>query len=187
MSRKNLSKDPYWKMMYYFFSLPSKEIGLNGLSKQLGMSKTTTKSNVESLIKEGFLKKKVYGNSWIIYCDKGHIYNSMYKIPYNLSLVLQTYHDSLREYIINQIGNFQSVCLFGSYCKGDDNEESDIDIAVEVLDDDKKSKIKERKIKSLGYRTDVPVNFHVFTRKDIDKNLFANIANGIVIEGFLEV
>ena len=40
---------------------------------------------------------------------------------------------------------------------------------------------------NIGYRKNVPVNVHVFSRNKIDLNLFANIANGIILEGFLEV
>jgi hypothetical protein len=38
----------------------------------------------------------------------------------------------------------------------------------------------------IGYRKNVLVNLHLFTRNRVDLNLFANIANGIVLEGFLE-
>jgi len=37
-----------------------------------------------------------------------------------------------------------------------------------------------------GYRKNVSVNLHIFSRNKIDINLFSNIVNGIVLEGFLE-
>ena len=37
-----------------------------------------------------------------------------------------------------------------------------------------------------GYRKDVLVNLYIFSRNKADLNLFSNIANGIVLEGFLE-
>ena len=42
-------------------------------------------------------------------------------------------------------------------------------------------------VEQLGYRKKVNVNLHVFSRNKIDLNLFVNIANGIVLDGFLEV
>ena len=42
-------------------------------------------------------------------------------------------------------------------------------------------------IKEFGYRKDVPVNLHIFSRNKVDLNLFANISNGIILDGFLEV
>ena len=38
-----------------------------------------------------------------------------------------------------------------------------------------------------GYRTNVPVNIHLFSEKNINLNLFSNISNGIILDGFLEV
>jgi predicted nucleotidyltransferase len=77
--------------------------------------------------------------------------------------------------------------LFGSYRRGDDTEKSDIDIAVEILEDKELQIFELGKIAEFGYRENVPVNLHVFSRKKIDLNLFSNIANGFVLEGFLEV
>ena len=42
-------------------------------------------------------------------------------------------------------------------------------------------------LEKLGFRTNVKVNLHIFSRNKIDLNLFANIANGIILSGFLEV
>jgi predicted nucleotidyltransferase len=85
------------------------------------------------------------------------------------------------------VPNSRAVVLFGSYRKGDDIETSDIDIAVEVIGDAEMKIMPLGAIPQLGYRKKVPVNIHIFSRNKIDINLFANIANGIVLEGFLEV
>ena len=42
-------------------------------------------------------------------------------------------------------------------------------------------------IKKFGYRKDVKVNLYIFVRDKVNTNLFSNISNGIVINGFLEV
>ena len=81
----------------------------------------------------------------------------------------------------------KAIVLFGSYRKGDSAEKSDLDIAVE-LPGQKEQRIMEfGALKELGYRQHVPVNLHLFSRSAVTKTLFANIANGIVLEGFLEV
>ena len=66
-------------------------------------------------------------------------------------------------------------------------EESDLDIAVEITGNHDLQVIQLGVLQQLGYRSNVPVNLHVFSRNKIDLNLFANIANGIVLAGFLEV
>ncbi|MCK5043104.1 MAG: nucleotidyltransferase domain-containing protein [Candidatus Aenigmarchaeota archaeon] len=97
------------------------------------------------------------------------------------------YDSGVLQEIYTQIPSPRVIVLFGSYRKGDDTEKSDIDIAVEVIGDED-VQIKELgKISKLGYRKNVTVNIHIFSRNKIDLNLFSNIANGIVLDGFLEV
>lgn len=119
-----------------------------------------------------------------------HIYNTTHKVAFNLDTIFRAYNSGLRNHILDivgDIGNAKAVILFGSYRKGDDNEKSDIDIAVEVADNEKLRIIELGIIPKFGYRKNVSVNLHIFSRNKIDINLFSNIANGIVLEGFLEV
>ena len=45
----------------------------------------------------------------------------------------------------------------------------------------------KHQLEKLGFRKNVKVNIHIFSRNKIDLNLFTNIANGIVLDGLLEV
>ena len=181
----NELNEAYQKVLYFFFSFPGKEISLSDLASNLKIAKTTANKIVVNLVKEGFLDKKVYGKTWRITCNQNHVYNISKKIPFNLAMVYAMYNHS-KEEIFKTAGNVRSVVLFGSYRKGDDTEESDLDLAVEVAEG--KLKIKELGvISNFGFRKNVVVNLHFFSRKQIDLNLFSNIANGIVIDGFLEV
>ena len=179
--------EAYQKVLYWFFSFPDIETGLNKLSSDLKISKTTAKNTVNNLVKEDFLNKKIYGKTWRIKCNQDHQYNSTIKVAFNLSMVYSAYQGYLRDKILGVVNNYVSVTLFGSYRKGDDNDKSDIDLAVEVADNKELQIIKLGTIPKFGFRKDVPVNLHIFSRKKIDINLFSNIANGVVLEGFLEV
>ena len=175
--------EAYQKALIWFFSFPNIEMSLNGLSEQLEISKTTANKIVTLLVNEGFLSKKVLGKVWRISCNQDHIYNYSKKIAYNLMMM---YESGIIEEIHKLIENPRAIILFGSYRKGDDDETSDIDIAVEVLDDEEVKIMELGILPQLGYRKDVIVNLHIFSRNKIDLNLFSNIANGIVLEGFLE-
>jgi hypothetical protein len=61
------------------------------------------------------------------------------------------------------------------------------DIAVEVLGNDQPRSVTLGTFPQFGFRRNVPVQLHIFSRSKVDLNLFANIANGIVLQGFLEV
>src|SRR3989338_5852151 len=92
-----------------------------------------------------FVHKKVYGRTWNLKCNTMHKYNFTRKISFNLLNVYEAYNHGLKEHILDAVGrNPKAIILFGSYRKGDDNEESDIDIAVEVNDN------KDMRIIELG-------------------------------------
>ncbi|MBR9678473.1 MAG: nucleotidyltransferase domain-containing protein [Nanoarchaeota archaeon] len=176
--------EAYNKVLTWFFSFPNIEMSLNNLSRELKISKTTTNRVITQLVEEGFLAIKVLGRTWRISCNKDHTYNYSRKVSYNLTLI---YESEIIKCVYELIRNSKAIILFGSYRKGDDTEESDIDIAVEVLSNDKLKIFDLGVITQFGIRKNVPVNLHVFSRNKIDLNLFSNIANGIVLEGFLEV
>lgn len=75
-----------------------------------------------------------------------------------------------------------TIILFGSYAKGEDTYDSDIDIAV-VGRSDKMLEL-ERYEKVLG-RT-INVNFYD-SWKAIHKNLKNNILNGIILHGSVDL
>jgi predicted nucleotidyltransferase len=179
-------EEAYMKVLHWFFSFPNAEIGLNELSSNLRMSKTTVKKAVKALAEEEFLVNKPYGNAWRITCNAHHHYNFSRKIAYNIEGVYQVFEEGLREHILKVVRNPKCIVLFGSYRKGDDNEKSDIDIAAEVPGNEKHRITALGKVDT-GFRHNVVVNLHIFSRKNVDINLFSNIANGFVLEGFLEV
>ncbi|MBS3152284.1 nucleotidyltransferase domain-containing protein [Candidatus Woesearchaeota archaeon] len=174
----------YDKCLVWFYANPSRRIGLTELAKLIQSSKTATKQVVEGLINENFLHREIAGKSWIIYCDPRHVYLITRKMPYHLSKI---YQSGVIEAVRKAVPQARSIILFGSYRNGTDIETSDIDIAVETLDNNDLEIRQLGIIGELGYRKDVVVNIHIFSRNKIDLNLFANIANGIILDGFLEV
>ncbi len=192
----DIINEAYEKVVMWFFAYPDKKINLTELAINLKIAKKTASKIIEQLVKEGFLIKEVIGKSWQVACNKSHQYNYSKKIAYNLMLVyesdiLKKIHELQNKYGQKKedfsISNPAAIILFGSYRKGDDTEKSDIDIAIEVKGDKQLVIHKMGAIEKLGYRKNVYVNLHIFSRNKIDLNLFTNIANGIVLEGFLEV
>ena len=180
--------EAYNKVMQWFFSYPTIPISLTDLAANLKISKKTASIIVSRLIKEGFLIKEEIGRTWRIYCNQKHFYNFTKKIGFNLSMIFSLlYEFGLMDKIYKTVGNPKAIILFGSYRKGDDTDKSDIDIAVEIAGNEGLKIIHLLTLKEFGYRKNIPINLHVFSRNKIDLNLFSNIANGIVLEGFLEV
>lgn len=187
---KNLRKiapveyvDAYMKVQNFFFDFPTKEFSLNDLCSAIKISKSTANIVVERLIREGFLNREILGNLWRISCNQKHHYNTTRKVPYHLVMI---YESGIIEAIREIVPYAKAIVLFGSYRKGDDIHESDIDIAVETIGDSEQNIVELGKLSQMGYRKDIVINVHVFSRSKISINLFANIANGIVLDGFLE-
>ena len=177
-------KESCLNMIYWFFAYPDLGITLSELAFNLNISKTKAKGLVLDLVNQDFLIKEEIGKLWRISCNKSHVYNYTIKIPYNLWTIYST--NTVYE-IRNRIPNARAIILFGSYRKGDDNENSDLDIAVEILGNQDLIIEELGVILQLGYRKNVQVNLHIFSRSKIDLNLFNNISNGVVLDGFLEV
>lgn len=171
-------------VLYWFFAYPEVKTTLSELAKELGISKKTASKVVTDLAKEEFLIVEQIGKAWGIHCNIQHHYNRTIKIGYNLSTV---YSSGIIQEVYNLVGNPKAIILFGSYRKGDDIGSSDLDIAVEIVGNSDLEIKHIGNLAKLGFRKNVPVNIHVFTRNKIDLNLFANIANGIVLDGFFEV
>ena len=178
------TNEAYQKALAWFFSFPTLKIGLSDFAKKVNISKTTANKIVTRLAKEDFLTKEVIGKSWQMYCNQKNIYNFSKKIGYNLAMI---YESNLINMIKQAIPQARAIVLFGSYRKGDDTEDSDIDIAVEILGNENLKIIELGQFPLFGLRKEVKLNAHLFCRNKIDINLFNNIANGIVLDGFLEV
>lgn len=176
--------ESYQKVLFWFFSFPNKEFSLNNLASKLKIAKNTAREVVKILVGEDFLKIETIGRLWRISCNQDHLYNYSRKISYNLIMI---YESGIIQEIHKHIPNPKAIVLFGSHRKGDDIDKSDIDIAVEIIGN-QQMQIKQIGVfPKFGFRENVPVNLHIFSRNHIDINMFSNIANGIVLEGFLEV
>ena len=173
----------YERCLVFFYAFPTRTIGLSELSLLIKSSKTATKKAIETLVKQDFLKREIVGKAWILSVNQNHFFCKTKKVLYHID---KLYESGIIEDIYDAIPQARSIILFGSYRYGSDIEESDIDLAVEVLDNYELQILKVM-MGQLGYRKNIPVNVHVFSRNKIDLNLFANIANGFILDGFLEV
>ncbi len=178
------SETAYDKCLSWFYAFPISRISLTDLARSIHSSKTSTKQAVGALTKEGFLFKEVIGKAWLLSAKPKHAYLIAQKMPYHLKKI---YASGIVDAVRKSVPQSRAIILFGSYRWASDNEKSDIDIAVEVLGNQELAITRLGVIQEVGYRKNVPVNLHVFSRKNIDLNLFSNIANGIVLDGFLEV
>ncbi len=106
------------------------------------------------------------------------------KVIHNLNFI---YQSGLVEFLNEQFNNPKAIILFGSFRKGDDISTSDIDIAIESDEVEEYKTVTTKELIEFENLISRKIQIHLFNRKSVDINVFNNIANGIVLMGFLEV
>lgn len=163
-----------------FFREPTKEHYLIEVSKKAGLSHTSTKAHLQTLIKLSIIKetteKKGNREFPVFRADINNKNYKNYKKIYNL---LELQNSKLIDFLKDALMP-KCIVLFGSYQRGEDSEDSDIDLFIECkeekIDVSKFAKILDRNIQ-LHFKEDF---------KKYPKELKNNIINGVLLEGYLE-
>lgn len=167
-----------WKVAGVFFDEPAKEHYLIEISRKVKKSHTSVKQHLETLKKIGIIKetteKKGKRKFPIYKADLEKKKYRYYKKIHNLEKI-KNLTDFLNDTLMPK-----NIILFGSYSRGEDTEDSDIDLSLECekqeINLNKFEKELNRKIQ-LHFKS----NF-----RDYPKELKNNIINGIVLQGYLE-
>jgi predicted nucleotidyltransferase len=89
--------------------------------------------------------------------------------------------------LVSHFKNPKAIVLFGSFRKGEDLSNSDIDIAIESDEVKEYQTIGLRELSEFEQFFRKKIQIHLFNRESADIGVFNNIANGILLWGFLEV
>lgn len=167
------------RVMSVLFLYPEESFSLSEIAKEAGVAKANIGKILEELCNMEMIKIEKLSKIWRIKANQTNWLYIRNKIIFNLSLI---YESGIVEYLIDYYNNPKAIILFGSFRKGEDISNSDIDIAIES-DDVKDYKIIEWKEKIMKRK----IQLHLFNRKYINIEVFNNVANGIALFGFLEV
>lgn len=172
------------KVTELFFSFPEKEFSLSDIAKETGVAKANLGGILDSLNQTGFLKIEKLSKIWRIRADRNNWYFLRSKIIYNLNFV---YQSGLIEFLYDHYKHPKSIILFGSFRKGEDVTGSDIDIAIEQDEFKEYHTTMLRELFEFEKQIGRKIQIHEFNKSIVDLHLFNNIANGIILTGFLEV
>ncbi|MEK6940702.1 MAG: nucleotidyltransferase domain-containing protein [Nanoarchaeota archaeon] len=163
-----------------FFNNPIGSFTLKDISKESKLAHTSTKQNLKNLISLGLIEQKIEKKGqrkFPVYKATRNKQFIKYKRIYNLT---QLEESGIINYIEEKLLP-KSIVIFGSYQRGEDVEESDIDLFVEAKKEYLNLQPFEKKLKR-------KIELH-FNEKftNYPAELKNNIINGIIIYGFLEV
>src|SRR4030043_764824 len=119
------------KVAEIFFDEPTKPHYLIEISKKSRLAHTSTKKYLVSLKKEGIISETIEKKGKRNFPSyKANLENLSYKQQKMIHNLLKVYNSGLISFLRDKYMP-KVIILFGSYCRGEDIEESDIDIFIE--------------------------------------------------------
>ena len=172
-----IQKYSRYRILQEFFVLPRKDFQMRELSRRTKIAQTSVINHLKELVKEGLIIKEKKG---IYPIFKSNRDNEIFKIYKKLDLILKITQDGLLDYIYDNCIP-DTIILFGSAARGEDIEESDIDIFVQA---------REKRLNLEKYKKLLNREINLFFEEDfarLSKELKNNILNGIIIKGYIKV
>ncbi|MCH7568313.1 MAG: nucleotidyltransferase domain-containing protein [Nanoarchaeota archaeon] len=163
----------------YFFINPSKKLRVREIERTLKFPLPSVIRYCKELMEQGILEIEKIGNISLYIADRTNEKYLLEKMIYNIKII---YESSLVSYLKEELGN-PGIVLFGSYSKGEDVEESDIDLYIETLS--KKGIDLKKFEKKLGRR--IQIFRHGSIKEIKNSHLANNIINGITLNNYIEV
>lgn len=172
------------KLKQLFIENPEKEYHVRELARLLKKSPTTISNKLKTLTKDNFLIfRHERGHSLYKANTENQEYKQI-KIFYNIGTLKKS---GLIDFLVEEYNHPEALILFGSYAKGENNQNSDIDLAI-ITPNKKKTNLSKFE-KKLKHNTQL----FLFSKEDIidlkkrNKELLNNLINGTVLYGFLEI
>jgi predicted nucleotidyltransferase len=172
-----ITKDNNYKVMKLFLDSPDRTFHIREIARLTGISSTGIIKIVKRLKEEKLLASQKGKVTEEVRADLGGRFPQI-KRSYNLQNILESgIVQKLREFYEEP----KAIILFGSYAQGTDTSESDIDIAIET------GREKVPDVRRFEKVLDRNLSLYPFTRKKSGIEFQNSLANGIVLQGFLEV
>ena len=168
------------KIAKVFFQEPTTAHYLKEISKKAQLAHTSVSKHLKELIKQDIIEvksEKKGKRNFPVYHAKMNETFKRYKRIHNLYV----FEDSKIIPYLKDNCMPRSMTLFGSFAKGEDTEDSDIDIFIESKEKPIKLEVYKRKLKR-KIQLHFKENFNEYP-----KELKNNILNGIVFQGYREI
>ncbi len=162
----------------FFFVYPGKKLRVREIERELKLSLPSVIRYCRELEKDGILAFEQIGKVGLYKASR----SSGYLLEKKLFNIKRLYESGLIEHLRKELSN-PAIVLFGSYAKGEDTEESDIDLYIET---------PAKKRISYGIynhilKRDIQEFRHRSLREISNPNLANNIINGITLNNEIEV
>lgn len=171
------------KILELFFNYPTSLFSAREIARLTKITHPTVLSALKKFQKQGLVKEEIIKNStkkgkslgW-----KADQESSFFRELKKINNLVKIYSSNLINKIVKDTAP-DVIVLFGSFNRGEDIEESDIDLFVQSSEKELDLKHYEKKL-----HRKINISFMEDTSK-LNKEFSQNIINGIVLYGYLEV
>lgn len=167
------------KILNFFFTYPTKRLRLREIEREVKVPLPSAIRYTKELVKSSHLKSVKISNVTFYTADRS---SRKFIVDKRLSNIKMLYDSGLVDFLIDEYSN-PTIILFGSYFKGEDIENSDIDLFI-LTSLKKKVELKQFE-KALNRRLQLFLYNNIRTLGN--KDLMNNVINGFVLNGSLEV
>ncbi|MBU2638962.1 MAG: nucleotidyltransferase domain-containing protein [Nanoarchaeota archaeon] len=164
------------KILELFFEEPARNFQIREISRITGIAAMSARKYLEKLKTEGLIEK----SNGAIYSSYRAGNSRMFRLYKQQAIMLKIYQSGLVDYLERETLP-RSIVLFGSARKGEHDKSSDIDLFVQSAE---KKLALEKFEKALKHKISILFEPKL---KNLSKELFNNITNGILLYGYLKV
>ena len=172
-----LTKDNNYKVIKLFFENPDKKFHIREIARRTQLSPPSVLLALKRLKQESLLlseKENVVENVQASRNEKFFLLKKAYNF-------ISLFESGLTDYLRDKYEEPEAIVVFGSYSRGEDISESDIDIAIVT------KKTTELNLKNFEENLKRKINVYAIQMENAEKEFINNLANGTVIYGFLRV
>ena len=166
------------KIKEYFFENPTAKLRLRNIERELNLPFPSVVRYCKELKDENILKVVEISDVKFYTATRQEDY-LLYKKLYNIRKLHET---GLIDYLKKKLSN-PPIILFGSYSKGEDLEDSDIDIYIETPS----TKKIPLDMFAKQLKREIQITQHKSITEISNPKLANNIVNGITLNSFVEV
>lgn len=175
-------RESSFKIAKLIFNYPNRSFHIRELAKETGLSTTSVVSSVRDLDDFKIVRLEKTDLTTNVIADLDSESYKSYKRIFNLYR-LESY--SVIETLIDAF-HAETIVLFGSFAKGEDIENSDIDLLI--LTNNKEKRDITALLGKYEQGLNRKINLHILPTLDKTSKEFKNAAaNGIVLYGYLKV
>ena len=177
MEQKSILKSSIWKVFEIFVDEPAKIHFIKEISRKISLSPTSVKKHIEDLEKSQMIVRKKGERFFGYIADRDNEKFLFYMKIFNIIKIKESgLLTSLSSALYPK-----AIVLYGSFFRGEDTEESDIDFFI-LSEKNKHLNLEdfEKKLKR---------NIHLIIEpnlKKVNKNIRLEILNGLVLEGYIK-